>query len=568
MKKIEFKAKIKEAMAQALEYLSMAKVIFITSCITFVFSALNVYLNKNIYVDLMLAFLMGTAFSIPATLLTQKLTCLKKYLIQGLSACIGVILGFFSHRGFGDEVYNELYYFGILCAVILITLYLFIPKEKSRTYFSLVFKYALFTVFITLILLGGICLLIFAIQNLILNTDDYDIYECCGCFCAFIFAVNVFCYYLFYRRQEESSGKAFKVIALYILFPVFAILLLILYAYLIKALILLKLPNGQINWFVSFASCFYIVFYFILREYDERPVIRFFYKFGAFPFIPLIIIQLYAYFIRVNAYGFTGYRYSSLLFIIFSILTIALTFIKKGKYTNHAILVLTFIVIFDSLTPFNLIKMAHKSQYTRMIRLLEKYEMYDSNVLTLSEYNKALIEKTITDEDRKALYSCYSYLNWTSSVPLPEWAMKTEYRNGTAYKSKLNFEELFGIKFERAKEELIVFEKDFKRNGRINIQDFAEMMPFNFSEYSDKWIDDKYDEYALEIPSVSIQTKYGSFDLTDFILTFDKDKTENGLLWYHADERFSICFTSISYGYNLDRKLFHSYSLAGYIFYK
>lgn len=568
MKKIEFKAKLKETLAQSLEYLSMAKITFITSCIAFIFSALLIYLNDKIYEELTLAFLMGTAFSIPATLLTQKLTVLKKYLIQGLTAATGFVLGFFSYRGFGNNIYKELYYFGILCAVLLITLYLFIPKEKSRTYFSLVFKYALFTIFMTIILLGGICLLIFAIQNLILNTDDYDIYECCSCFCAIIFGINVFCYYLFYRRQEESSGKAFKVIALYILFPVFAILLLILYVYLIKALVLLKLPNGQINWFVSFASCFYIVFYFILREYDELPVIKYFYKFGAIPFIPLIIIQIYAYFIRVNAYGFTGYRYSSLLFIIFSVITIALTFIKQGKYSQHAILVLTFFVVFDSLTPFNLIKMAHKSQFTRMIKILNKYQMYDSGAGTLTDYDKALIEKTITDQDRDALYSSFRYLSWTSSIPMPDWAMETEYKNGNLYKNKLNFEETFGIKRESEKEKLVKFEKDFKREGRIDIRDFSEMVPFNYSEYAYKWKDGEWNEYAVEIPSAQIETKYGTFDLTDFFLTLDNDMSGNDLLWYKADENFSICFTSISYTYNEDRKLFYSYYLSGYIFYK
>ena len=568
MKKIEFKAKIKEALSQAVDYLGMAKVIFISSCIAFVFSALNVYLDKNIFEELTLAFLMGTAFAIPVTLLTQKLSCLKKYLFQALTAGVGFVLGFFSYRGFGNNIYEELYYFGILCAVILITLYLFIPKEKSRTYFSLVFKYALFTLFMTLILMGGICLLIYAIQNLILNTDDSDVYECCSLFCSIVFGINVFCYYLFYRRQEENSGKAFKVIALYILFPVFAILLFILYIYLIKALVLLKLPNGQINWFVSFASCFYIVFYFILREYDELPVIKFFYKFGAFPFIPLIIIQVYAYFIRVNAYGFTGYRYSSLLFIIFSIITIALTFIKKGKFSHYAILVLTFIVMFDSLTPFNLINMAHKSQFKRMMKVLNKYDLYDSEADALGIYDPAALETTITDEDRETLYSSYRYLSWTSSMPLPDWAMKTEYEDGKAHTYKMMFDELFGIKTKRDEETLIEFNKSFTRNGRINIEPFKEMVPFSISEYSSIWKDGKWDEYGEEYPNIQIKTKYGFLDLTEYLFSLDSDLSEDELLWYEVNENYSICFTGISYKYNEGRKLFNRYSLSGYIFYK
>lgn len=568
MKKIEIKAKIKETLAQASEYLGLAKIIFICSCISFVFSALNVYLDEKIYEELTLAFLMGTAFAIPATLLTQKLSPLKKYLFQVLAVGAGFVLGFFSYRGFGNPIYKELYYFGILCSAILITLYLFIPKEKSRSYFSLVFKYALFTFFMTLILMGGICLLTYAIQNLILNTSESEVYECSCLFCCIIFGINIFCYYLFYRRQEESSGKAFKVITLYILFPVFAILLLILYIYLIKALVLLKLPNGQINWFVSFASCFYIVFYFILREYDELSVIKFFYKFGAIPFIPLIIIQIYAYFIRVNAYGFTGYRYSSLLFIIFSIITIGLTFIKSGKFSRYAIPVLTFIVLFDSLTPWNLINMAHKSQFNRMMKVLNKYDLYDSASDSLKPYDPAQLEKTILDEDRDALRSSYRYLSWTSSMPLPEWAMKSENENGKTYKSKMSFEEVFGIKATPDEESIVTFEKNFIRKERINIEAFKEMVPFNFSEYSSKWKDGKWQEYAEEIPAITIETKYGELDLTDFIFSLEPDLSQDGLLWYEVNENYSICFTGISYRYNKGRRLFNRYSLSGYIFYK
>ena len=146
--------------------------------------------------------------------------------------------------------------------------------------------------------------------------------------------------------------------------------------------------------------------------------------------------------------------------------------------------------------------------------------------------------------------------------------METEYKNGNLYKNKLNFEEIFGIKRESEKEKLVKFEKDFKREGRIDIRDFSEMVPFNYSEYAYQWKDGEWNEYAVEIPSAQIETKYGTFDLTDFFLTLDNDMSGNNLLWYKADENFSICFTSISYTYNEDRKLFYSYYLSGYIFYK
>ena len=563
------KTKIKEALSQAVSHLLFSKVIFISTFVSFILASIDVYNPKAALDDYIMAFLMAAAFALPATLLIQKTAALKKYLIQTGAAALGLLLGFFSHRGFGNAVYSELYYFGIFCAVILVSLYLFIPKDNSRTYFSLVFKHLLFTFFMTLILTGGISLLIFAVQNLILDTDGYKIYECSFFFCAYVFGINTFSYYLFNRRQDESSGKAFKVITLYILFPVFVLLILILYIYLLKALVLLKLPNGQINWFVSFASCFYIVFYFILREYDGLPLIKFFYKFGAIAFIPLIIIQIYAYFIRVNAYGFTGYRYSSLLFIIFSIITILLTFIKKGKYVNLAIIVLTALVLFDTLTPFNLIKMAHKSQFSRMEKVMNKYDIYDAEADKLKSYDPAELEKTISDEDREALYSSFRYIIYTSKLPQPEWAVESKWEEGEKVISYHSFEEVFGIKEKREDESLLRFDKTFSFNKALNIEKYKEFCKFFDHDSSYDWEAENDKEYAKKIPEIVYYAKNGKkYNFENFFLSLDDNISVDQPVWYQPDDQIAFCFTSIDYRYNTERKLFAYYDYSGFVFYK
>ena len=563
------KTKIREALSQALAHLAFSKVIFISTFIAFLLASINVYVTEDILGELVFAFLMAANFALPATLLTKNFPLLKKYLIQTGSAAVGFVLGFFSHKGFGNMVYSELYYFGIFCALILISLYLFIPKDNSRTYFSLVFKHLLFTFFMGLILLLGIFLLIFAVQNLILNTDNYDIYECCGFFVAYVFGINTFTYYLFNRRQDQSSGKAFKVITLYILFPIFALLLLILYIYLIKAIVLLKLPSGQINWFVSFACCFYIVFYFILREYDQLPAIKFFYNFGAIAFIPLIVIQIYAYFVRVNAYGFTGYRYSSLLFIIFSIATLALTFIKKGKYVNWSILFLTAIVVFDTLTPFNLINMAHKSQFSRMVKVMNKYDIYDEATDTLKIYDPESLETAITDDDRASLYSAYRYIMYTSHLPRPEWALEEEWDGERKHTSSLLFEEVFGIKTKREEEKILSFDKSFEFNESLNIEDFKAFNQLHVSEHDFGYKDGKYTEYGKEISEIVFYSNSGKkYNLEEFFLSLDENVNMNKPLWYMPDDKIAFCFTDIEYKYNADRKLFRNYFYTGFVFYR
>ncbi|WP_191013708.1 DUF4153 domain-containing protein [Treponema zioleckii] len=574
--KLSIKNRIQKTLGNAFEYLSFAKVIFAMSFAAFVFASIESFASydaKIDYEEFMKSFLMATLFALPATLVTKNLPCVKKYLIQIASAGAGFSLGYFSCRGFGDKVFCDLYYYGILCAGIMITLFVFIPKGNSRTYFALVFKHALFCGFMTLILMGGLSLLIYAVQNLILNTDKYEVYECGLYFCAFVFGINSFSHYLFDRRQDTDSGKAFKVIALYILFPVCLILILILYAYLLKALILFKLPTGQINWFVSFASCFYIVFYFILREYDELPAIRFFYKFGALIFIPLVAVQIYAYFIRVNAFGFTGYRYSSLLFIIFSVITFALTFVKKGRFMNYAILILSFIILVDSVSPFNLIKMAHKSQYSIMMKILNKYDMYDSESDSLKEYDKAGLESSITDDDRAALYSSYRYIIWTSKLPQPAWSQEVETdKDGKKHYYDKDFTEAFGIKENRETEEFAKYSFSTReREIPFDVSGFREMTVADRSESSSGYDNDtkKWNDYKREITAATFTDIHGrEYDLTDFIFSLADEKNDGKPLYYSIDENTTFCFTSLEYKYNKDRKLFRSYSFRGYLFFK
>lgn len=583
MEKKSLSQKIRAAFSDALVYLSEQKVVFAATFLAFLSECLYIYdvgsffahSKSDFFEELCYGFAMGAVFAIPATLLSRKFSTFKKYAFQIAIVLAGGLLGFFAKsKGFGNDVYSELYYFGIAFAVIASSLFLFIPKEHLRAYFALVFKHFLFCSLMALVLLGGLCLLVYAVQNLILNTDDSEIYECCLAFSFLIFAINSIAFHLFYRRNEESSGKAFKIIVLYIMLPVFAVLLLILYAYLLKALVLMKLPNGQINWFVSVASCVYIVFYFILREYDDLPAVRFFYRFGAFAFLPLILVQIYAYTVRVVAYGFTGWRYSSLLFIIFSTVTILSTFFKKGKFTKYSLLFLSALILFDSVTPFNMINMAYKSQYGRMMKVLKKYELFDFQNDRLASYDSAALESAITDEDRKTLYSSHRYISFKSHLSKPEWFYKEVETSNGMQKENLSFEELFGIKQNREDESMKSF-YIWAGDKTIDIAGFKQMKEINESGNSYGKIEKSgnWDDYAKKIEKISVSTQNGDYDLTEFFLSLVsddhlKEKQSKTGLWYIPDEKTAFYFNSLNFRYNTERDSFREYDFTVWVFYR
>ena len=480
-----FLQKIKTALSDIITYLAAQKIVFTLSVLAFIAYSLAVFdaektvpLHYGFFENLCKALALAAVCAIPASLISAPFSPLKKYAVQLLCAAAGGVFGYFAiSDGFGDVVYAQLYYFGIGFAVIVAALFLFIPKNGERIYFALVFKHFLFCSLMTIILCGGLCLLVFAVQNLILNTNSGRVYACCVAFSFFVFAINSFSFHLFYRQNERSSGKAFKIITLYIVCPIFAVLLLILYAYLFKALILLTLPNGHINWFVSFASLFYLVFYFILREYDEIPVIRVFYRFGAFAFIPLILVQIPAFFIRVNA------------------------------------------------------------------------------------YDRAELERTISDSDREKLYGSWYYLTHKSDIPLPKWL-----KDKDGFRS---FHDQFGIHQtkDEESEQLKEFAFTAPKSYEINISDFKTMQAVSAYEYAFEWENGEKINYKKQFPRIEIKSSGDTFDATDFLLSLNAQALDySSPVWFYPDDNTALCFMRLSYEYNTELRLFKHFEYSAYLF--
>ena len=567
MEKRHLGQKITAALSQGLLYLREEKIIFISSFLACIAACFHTILYKDIFEQLTAGFFLAAIASVPAVLFTKNTASLKKYLIQIAAACAGFALGFFSYRGFGNEVYGPMYFWGITCAAIVTGLFLFNSRADSRTYYAFLLRHFSFCTLMSLVLFGGLNLLIYAVQSLILNTSNYDIYSCCWNFIFFVFAVNTFLCKLFHSSSDEASGRAFKIIIVYIIFPVFAFLLAVLYIYLIKALIIFELPSGEINWFVSFASGTYLAMYMILREYDEIPAVRLFYRAGVFAMIPLILIQIWTFTIRVSAYGFTGWRWSSMLLIIFSAVAVALTLIKKGRFFNYSLLLLAVLILFGSVTPFNLIDMGYKSQVKRGVSILEKYGMYDRETDSRTAYDASQIENTISDEDRQELKACYIYLAYTTELDPPAWAVK---KSDDPEKGELyGFTNVFGIREKKDDASLIRQDYSTTENGKIyDLSGFSRMEKLYIYKSSSSWVDGEWKDYANEYPAITLDTENGRYDLTAFLLDFKEESVKGNFVWYSPDKKTSFCFHRIYYRYNTDKKLFEHCSCEGFIFYR
>ena len=522
------------------------KLTVITTALSTLFGILAIFdafnLEKHIFEYLSETFLCGTIVTLPLNIFTNKLKNWLKYLIQSLVTA-GFCLIFYLLISNPSD-YNIMYCLGLVFFFATLTIFLFIPKEKSPSYFANLIKHFLFCELLSSVLFFGLLLLLSAFNSLFFNFDNFnDILSSIGLFCYIFFFVNLFTFYLFEKRSEPS-GKAFKIIFLYALLPVYAVLLVVLYSYLVKALILFTLPQGQLNWYVSFATVFYIVFWFILREYKDNKFVGYFYRYGALILLPLICVQIPAYIIRVNAYGFTGWRYSSLLYTIFATLTIISTFIKKAKYTDYAILVLGVFILFGSLTPFNLIDSAYNSQYKRMEKILTKYEMLKEDELNdeLNIENSSEIEKIITDEERQQLYSSFNYISKKSEHKHPVWLND----------KKSSFTNTFGINSPNSNNNIYYHSSYSLSKESLNISNYSSIKDISSHLYSSNG----------PAPEMKITlSNYSSIDIGNYILSLkEKDK----FFFYSVNEQITLCFYAIEYSFDKEKNQFIYYSISAY----
>ena len=153
MEKKSLSQKIRAAFSDALVYLSEQKVVFAATFLAFLSECLYIYdvgsffdhSKSDFFEELCYGFAMGAVFAIPATLLSKKFSTFKKYAFQIALALAGGLLGFFAKsKGFGNDVYSELYYFGIAFAVIAASLFPFrkkipahiLPSSSSTFFFA------------------------------------------------------------------------------------------------------------------------------------------------------------------------------------------------------------------------------------------------------------------------------------------------------------------------------------------------------------------------------------------------------------------------------------------------
>ena len=464
------------------------------------------------------------------------------YAIRNIFAVILSVFGFFAGFLFmyfnKYESYSYMRFFGLIsvCSALMVFLY----SRINGTPLSVLIRDFLLSIQISLILFAALSVVITAIYFLFLrDTNIEKIYYTAFAFCASIVFLHIFTSMLFGGAKDfDKTGRVFKVVTVYVLLPVYAALLAVLYIYLVKVCIIRKM---QINRFISLASASFIFFYFCLTEYKENPLVNIFYKAGKFVLIPLFAMQCIAFAVRINEYGFTAPRYFSLVYIIFSIAFTAMTIVKSGMFAKYGFLLLSAFIFIATLTPFNALNMSYKNQLSRMTSILTKAGLYEksSGVKKVSD-----AEDIISKDDMQKLRSAYYFLS--SDDRRPEWI-------------KDSLTDTFGF-YIKGDEDYFKNTKSFSykiNSNAADIKGFNKL--FTFEQYL----------YSNEKSTIELSIKAGGkeYDISEFLLTLDEDK-EYESISFTAPDGNNIIFTDLSYSYDTDKKEFTRLSASGFVLFK
>lgn len=506
---------------------------FYGSIIMFVLTSVLIFGNQDD--EVITRLLLSALFVIFVSVAAQTVSIRYRFsqsndLLQKIVSALTAIPCYFLINNITDNEYVTLGYFGVVAAVISVAAYFLFTDENGNLIVPHLVKNMFFAGFIGLLFFGGITLCIYAIHFLIYDLGDIEKYIfTILAFSYEVLALNLFLSLLPREQNDINIPKAFKILVFYVAFPIYLLLLAVLYVYLIKILVTFNMPGGQINWFASFAALFFIFFRFTIIQYDQ-PITRFYARFGGYFMLPIFAAQAVAVYIRLNVYGLTTARYLSLLMTATAFIFTIISLIKSGRYVKLIIPVCTAIFLLASVTPLNIIDVPLYEQAARLESVLKKNNMLDNGVISPNPGLNA--------EDKKRIQSSYNYLIYQDNAP--------EYIKGK------NFADLFG--FEQ-------FEDGYIQPRYINKYSGNIPSELDISGYTKMFIIDRnsYDSGAA-IDRIIINIGGADYDITDYILSLeDNGSKEAEQMSYTPSENIVFYFNTIECSINADNTISHYY---------
>ena len=465
----------------------------------------------SLYATYIITAVLSVLLKISEEYITDKLKGIYQYILCSVASVVSFILIKTNY----DSLYTIMAYSGIMIALLCFIFFVLMRGENRNTAFPKLVASLIFTNAVCGVISGGLSTCIAAFQSLIFNWDDiYKVYSVINLFVWIVGFINIYLSFIPKKDVPISQSKIFRIFVLFAGLPLYILLIAILMVYLAKIVITWNMPVGEINWFASFASLFFIFFVLSVTQYKEK-LATLFVKFGGYFLIPVLIMQAIAVFERINAYGLTTPRTVSLTLIVISILFI-FGAIVTPKHFNKIALISGIIVLFVTVTPFNVIDMPIASQTKILETKLIENAMLKDGIITPNS--------NIDNKAKERIISAYNYLKYDAKkLPdfIPDDLKKTNEIFGFSSGSENNsiycrYSTKTSVDISAFSKMLDVEENDdiivFDNNGEqvtINLKEIAKEL---YTQYGDE--QKELDIYMIN-ESIGLYLRSFNFDLVD-----------------------------------------------------
>jgi len=453
-----------------------------------VMSARAINNESEFNLKLLVTFLIGALFSAVAQQLYER------FFIKASNRIILML---------GAVLFTAVYYFaiqpseyfnietGIKTGITIFALFMafiWTPTIKSKISFNeafmSAFKAFFITVLYTMVIAGGLSLIIFAVDNLLFTINNNTIPHTLSIVFN-LFSPIFFLSFtpLFLGKKDESipteelllreeriekaisCPNNLRVLISYIIIPLTAMYTIILLAY-----VLLNLSgdfwtkNLLEPLLVSYAVTVIIVY--ILSSELENKFASFFRKIFPKVLIPIVLFQTIASILKINEMGITYGRYYVILFGIFAIIAgsvFSFMPVRKNGVIVAVLLVLSAISITPPIDAFSVSRV-------NQTNLLES-TLIDNNMLV---NDKIISNDTISNEDKKVITNTVSYLNNFDYTKDITWLPNDLY-DYTTFEKTFGFVETYGQTYGNQNEGKF-YSLNWDNNPIVDIADYDRMV--------------------------------------------------------------------------------------------
>ncbi|BEU87918.1 hypothetical protein TAMA11512_13820 [Selenomonas sp. TAMA-11512] len=336
--------------------------------------------------------------AITCRLLTDIFPVQKSVLLQiALSGLIFIALAYTWHGAEPPNSHLIVGTAGVYLSLGFLALFLLERANQALGLPAFLFA-ALFSLGTSILLSLGLIVCVAAFWALIITDASLWITETSYLFVALI-TYNVWGVSAFLSTlpkagdRYEFSGTGQKLL-LYLFFPVYILLLIVLYLYVCKILFSGEMPVGTMNWYASFSLLGFAFFFGTLALQTRLPLFSRFLKWAFILFLPILAVQIYGVYLRYEAYGLTTLRYTSMICTFCGIYTLIMAFFKQKP--NQIYLCAAILSLIFSLTPLNVVDVPLHNQEARLHRILTEYNLLkDGHVISRDDIPPDVVAKII-----------------------------------------------------------------------------------------------------------------------------------------------------------------------------